>query len=610
MAAADVNGDGKLDLVLAADVLGIYLGNGDGTFSSNPIYYQSMSPGNNAGIAIADFNSDGKPDVAVGGEILLGNGNGKFQGPPTVFLPSYGSVAVVGKFVSNGAPGVATIPSAPGNPSLLSIWTNDGTGILTLAHTYTLPQPGYVIATADLNGDGNLDLVVEGTDPTGLNWSYMVLLGNGDGSFRTPVLYQQSGKSSPVSPIVIADFNNDHKLDLAVAAGNQEFALLLGNGDGTFGSPAYVFDGDGGVIVGADFNGDGNLDIAEAGPSGLAILLGNGNGTFQAAAFPYTTGLFNSILFATDLKNDGKIDLIGNGPIAVQVFLGKGNGTFTALAPFSPSLAFAPFVLAVADVNGDGKVDLITEVPFASQITNDIFLGNGDGTFNPSEIAIPYNYPPHSLSPVLQTADMNGDGKPDLIIESPLSTMFVLLNSTKATPPDFTVAPASGSPTSQSISAGQKATFSLALSGVGGFSGSVNLTCSISPTVNPPPTCSLSSSSLQIGSTAQTVTVTMATTAPVTAGTLSPFGSPPAAMSLAWTALMLGSIWLCVRSRKRLPALAAPTVILALAFSAGCGGSSTSSHSSTGTPAGTYTATIAATSGSLSHNLPLTVTVH
>src|SRR3984885_1784970 len=592
LAAADVNGDGKLDLVLAADGIGIYLGNGNGTFSSSPTYYQPMSPGINAGIAIADFNSDGKSDVAVDGEILLGNGNGKFQGPPTVFLPSYGTAAVVGKFVTNGAPGVATIPSPPGNPSLLSIWTNDGTGTLSLAHTYTLPQSGYGIATADLNGDGSLDLVVEGVDPVTQNWSYMVLLGNGDGSFRTPVLYQQSGKSSLVSPIVIADFNNDHKLDLAVAAGNQEFALLLGNGDGTFGSPAYVFDGDGGVIVGADFNGDGNLDVAEAGPSGLAILLGNGNGTFQAAKFPYTTALINS-LFATDLNNDGKIDLIGSTSVAVQVFLGNGNGTFTALAPFSYMLEFALNVVAVADVNGDGEVDVITEGGLASQATNNIFLGNGDGTFDSSEILIPYNYPPHSYSPVLQTADMNGDGKPDLIIESTLSTMFVLLNSTKATPPDFTVTPASGSPTSQPISAGQEATFSISLAAVGGFSGSASLTCSISPTVTPPPTCGLSSSSEQIGSTAQTVTVTVGTIGS-TASRVSPIGFPPAAPPLAWLAFMLGSGWLFLRNRKRLPSLLAPLIVLAFASLVGCGGGGSSSHMTVGAPSGNYSATIPA----------------
>jgi|HubBroStandDraft_4_1064222.scaffolds.fasta_scaffold12837_2 hypothetical protein len=610
LAAADVNGDGKLDLVLAADVIGIYLGNGDGTFSNTPTYYQPMSPGINAGIAIADFNSDGKPDVAVDGEILLGSGNGKFQGPPTVLLPSYmGTAVVVGEFVANGAPGVAAIPAiAPGNSNLY-VWTNDGTGILSLAHTYTLPQPGYAIATGDLNGDGNLDLVVEGADPVSQNWSYIVLLGNGDGSFRTPVLYQQSAKSTNLlSPIVIADFNNDHKLDLAVTEGKDEFAVLLGNGDGTFGSPAYVFDGDGGPIVSADFNGDANLDIAEAGPSGLAILLGNGDGTFQAAGFPYTSSLSNG-LFATDLNNDGKTDLIGNSLAGIQVFLGNANGIFDALTPFNPSQLFVPNVVALADVNGDGKVDVITEGGFANQVTNGIYLGNGDGTFDSSEIPIPYNYPPHSLSPVVQATDMNGDGKADLVIESQ-STLFVLLNSTKtkATPPDFTIAPASGSPTSQTISAGQKATFSISLAAVGGFSGSASLTCSISPTVTPPPTCGLSSSPVQIGSTAQTVTVTVGTIGS-TASRVSPIGFPPAAPPLAWLAFMLGSGWLFLRNRKRLPSLVAPLIVLAFASLVGCGGSGSSSHMTVGTPSGTYSATITATSGNLSHNMTLTVMV-
>jgi len=690
--------------VLAADLIGIYLGNGNGTFSNSPIYYQPITSANNAGIAIADFNADGKPDVAVDGEVLLGNGNGRFQGPPTLLLPSQlgFAAAVVGKFVKNAAPGVAAIDYF----GSLYIATNDGTGILSLAHTYTLQQPSTWIAAADVNGDGNLDLIVTGADPNSHNWSYTVLLGNGDGSFQPPVFHQESVQGSPGS-IVIADFNNDQKLDLAVQAGSQTFAVLLGNGDGTFGSPAYVFDGDGGQIVSADFNGDGKLDIAEAGPSGLAILLGNGNGTFQAAAFPYTTSLNG--LFATDLNNDGKIDLISNSA-GIHVFLGNGNGTFDALTPFSPNPFFAG-VVALADVNGDGKVDVITAGTFE---TNAIFLGNGDGTFDPSEFHIPYNYPPHSQSAVVQAADMNGDSKPDLIIGSSVSTVFVLLNSTVSAPgtsfspasltfvsqvvgssssptpvtltnsgavaltvtsvtlggtnageftqtnncttvqpitsctinvtftptaasgasanltvadnagtgsqvvavsgtgtpaPDFTVGPASGFPTSQTISAGQKATFSLSFASVGGFSGSVSLTCGISPTVTPPPTCSLSSSSVQIGSTAQTVTVTVATTAPVTTGTLSPVGFPPAAIPLAWTALAVGAGWLFLRNRKRLPGLAAPLVVLAFASWAGCGGGASSSHTTPGTPAGTYTATITATSGSMSHSMPLTVVV-
>jgi hypothetical protein len=601
LAAADVSGDGKLDLVLAADLIGIYLGNGDGTFSNTPIYYQPLSSGN-AGIAIADFNSDGKPDIAADDEILLGNGNGKFQGPPTTLLPGCG-VFAVGKFVKNGAPGVAMADGTS-----VCILTNDGTGLLSLAHTYNLPQGGLgglAIATADVNGDSNLDLIVTGVDPTSANWGYNVLLGNGDGSFQPPVWHQEN-VGGQVGTIVIADFNNDHKLDLAVQAGTQTFALLLGNGDGTFASPAYVFDGDGGNFVSADFNGDGNLDIAEAGPSGLAIVLGNGDGTFRAAAFPSPTLNNSGIRRAVDLNGDGKVDLIFDG---IQVLLGNGDGTFNAL-PVQNLGSGMNLFSDLYDFNGDGKPDVIASaavlgVSYDFRI-NGVFLGKGDGTFNPSEIPIAYQ------SPVVQAIDMNGDGRADLIMQSNpyvAATVFVLLNTTVTPAPDFTVAPASGSPISQTISAGQKATFNLSFAAVGGFSGSVGLTCGISPTVTPPPTCSLPSS-VQIGTAVQTVTVTVATTAPVTTSALPAIGFPPPGIPLAWTALMLGSGWLFLRNRKRLPGLAAPVIVLAFATWVGCGGGPSSSHHTTpGTPAGTYTATITATSGSISHSMPLTVIV-
>jgi hypothetical protein len=423
LAAAGVNGDGKLDLVFAADLIGIYLGNGDGTFSNTPNYYQPMASGSSTGIAIADFNLDGKLDVAADGEILLGNGNGTLQGPPTVLLPSSADVAAVGKFIKTGAPGVAAISS--GTTNSLYILTNDGSGILSLANTYPLQQPSYAIAAADVNGDGNLDLIVTGADPNSHNWSYSVLLGNGDGSFQSPTLYQQNVQAVP-SMIVIADFNNDGKPDFALPVGNS-VAVLLGNGDGTFGTPTLFFDGEADSIVSADFNGDGKLDIAAGGASGLAILLGNGSGTFQPAAFPYTTGL--DVVATADLNGDGKADIVANGN-GIQILLGNGDGTFNALAPFGSGNA----AIALADVNGDGNVDVIAEEALGSTVHNGILLGNGDGTFDSSEIFIPYNYPPHFQFPVVQTADMNGDGKPDLIIESPVSTAFVLLNSTPPVP--------------------------------------------------------------------------------------------------------------------------------------------------------------------------------
>jgi hypothetical protein len=602
---ADVNGDGKLDLVLTADLIGVYLGNGDGTFSNLPNYYQPMSSGS-AGIAIADFNSDGKPDIAADGEVLLGNGNGRFQGPPTVLLPSYAGIAVVVKFVKNTAPGIAAIPSNA--PNTLYILTNDGTGILSLAHTYTLPQAGYVIASADLNGDGNADLVVEGEDPTSRDWSYMVLLGNGDGSFQQAVPHQQPTQATNLSfPIVIADFNNDHKPDLAFSQGSSTFAVLLGNGDGTFGPATYVFDGDGGEIVSGDFNNDGNLDIAETGPSGVAIVLGTGNGAFGNATFPSTAGLGK--LIAGGLNGDGNADLVGTAA-GIQVLLGNGNGTFNALAPFDPNGQVSAF--ALADFDGDGKLDVLTSEGAGAVTTNSIFLGNGDGTFNPTQFNIPYNYPPHSLPTNVQVADMNGDGKPDLIIESGISTIFVLLNSTVPVPPDFTFAMASGASNSSTITAGQSATFNLALTPARSFTGTVNLTCGITPTLTPAPLCSLPGSVNLAGSAATPVTVTFSTTASSSTGG-GPSTSFPTGIGLvSWTLVLFASGLVFLASRRR-PSVALPMIVLSLILMVGCGGSKSSSSSSThtvmGTPAGTYTATITATSGSLGHQVVLNVIV-
>lgn len=431
LAAADLNGDGNLDLVLTADLIGIYLGSGHGTFSSAPNYYEPMNIGAGT-IAIADFNLDGKPDVAASGEILLGKGDGTVKGPPTVLLPTSATLAVVGKFVKNAAPGVAAISTGNGtSQNTLYVLVNDGTGFLSLAHTYTLPQPGSAIATGDVNGDGNLDLIVIGSTSTG--WSYTVLLGNGDGSFQSPVAHQESGQTPYAPTIVIADFNSDGKQDFAVPIGNS-VAVLVGNGDGTFGSPTLFFDGGGYWIVSADFNGDSKLDLAAAGSSGLAILLGNGDGTFQAAAFPYTASGLSSLLTA-DLNGDGKADLVSAAYRFIQVFLGNGDGTFIVLPPFGVNgggTGVSP--VALADVNGDGKLDLIAYDEIGSSVSNGIFLGNGDGTFDSTEIAIPYSNPSHSIFPGVQTTDMNGDGKPDLVIESPISTVFVLLNSTVSVP--------------------------------------------------------------------------------------------------------------------------------------------------------------------------------
>jgi FG-GAP-like repeat/Abnormal spindle-like microcephaly-assoc'd, ASPM-SPD-2-Hydin len=419
LATADLNGDGRLDLVLVNGVAEIYLGNGDGTFSNTHSYHPPLALIPPLVVAIADFNLDGKPDVAAAGGILLGNGDGTFKGWAAAALPPYGvSATAVGDFDNNGTQDVAALST--NNATSLYVLINDGTGALSLAHTYTLQQPGYAIATADLNGDGKLDLVVASTSSITGDWGYSVLLGNGDGTFQSPAFYAQNVAGTNASTIVIADFNNDHKLDLAISAGIQTFAVLLGNGDGTFGPPAYVYDGDGGPIVGADFNRDGNIDIAEVGKSGMAILLGVGDGAFQPATFPFTTA-FEGLLTA-DLNGDGKPDLVANtGSSASQVFLGNGDGTFKALSPLGQ------FLSVLADINGDGKLDAVGGRQFSSQDSDRGFsLGNGDGTFGPYIVVFPY----FDGTNFVQAADMNGDEKADLIVvDDSTYSIFVLINT-------------------------------------------------------------------------------------------------------------------------------------------------------------------------------------
>ena len=325
---------------------------------------------------------------------------------PTLPMPySSFNASAVGTFVKNAAPGVAVIGvSSNTGVSSLSILTNDGTGVLSLAQTYVLPQPGSGIAAADLNGDGNLDLIVTGSASTSMNWSYSVLLGNGDGSFQPPVLYQQSVQAVFSLPIVIADFNGDGKVDMAVPVGNS-VAVLLGNGDGTFSSPAYYFLESADSVVSADFNSDGKLDIAATEASGLAILLGKGDGTFQPAVFPGIA--LGPPLLTADLNGDGNADLVGSissgvfGPpnAEVQVLLGNGDGTFSALASFSSGNGINPesIPIALADLNVDGTLDVISFEAFeptdniGSYSVNDIYLGKGNGTFDAGKtIPIPF----------------------------------------------------------------------------------------------------------------------------------------------------------------------------------------------------------------------------
>jgi len=354
--AADFNGDGNMDIAIASsesEVIAIYLGNGEGGFTAAGTLSTPAGclP---AYITAAKFTGAANPDVLT--VCPLG---------PVVIFPSKGS----------GTFGAPITTNVPGN----SAWV----GNLLFGSIHP--------AIADVNGDGKLDLAITTYDPEqGQGFSFL-LLGQGNGKFQA-AMQIPFVSAIPIS-IVAGDFNHDGKIDL-VSAGydglrNMTLQFCAGNGDGTFVYPTSlpIATNAGSILLAADLNGDGNLDVVIAGSSLLPSIL-----------------------------NLGK----DQGDSAVSVFLGDGKGGFTQ--KFNSVENTYMTGAALANVLGTGRLDLIE-----AQVQGDFYTGSspqgyikvrpsyGDGTFG-SPIAL--NLSPSVVPTDLAVADFNNDGKPDIAIAS------------------------------------------------------------------------------------------------------------------------------------------------------------------------------------------------
>jgi len=479
LVAADFNGDGKVDLAVSnlgtvgsdPGSIAILLGNGDGTFQAPRYMPGGVNP---LALAAADFNGDGKIDLVAGSQssanvsLLTGNGDGTFGSP--VSYPTGGdshSVPVSLLAVDLNGDGRADLAVAnqgfvTANNSGYSVLLNSGTGFRTPSATPLAMRPSF-LAYSDLNNDGKPDLVATSTE----NNALLVLMGNGDGTFQAPGAYATgnapasvaiaplpSGISvmtvadaetgvtwfTTVSPqgaigapqlnivggaptgIALADLNGDGQPDAVVVGGSKDVSVLLGK-NGVLQPPVGYSLAQASpmplAVAAADFNGDGKPDIVTASTTGaVSVLLGNGDGTLKSPAGTQVTVSAQS-LAAADFNRDSKMDLAVasygsfNGSGAVTVLPGNGNGTFGAALTLSGPAPHAEAV-AAGDLNGDGIPDLaaLWMTGVGSTATLAVYLGKGDGTFQAAR-TFPLQIGGGTQGGIA-IGDWNGDGKPDL----------------------------------------------------------------------------------------------------------------------------------------------------------------------------------------------------
>jgi len=362
-----------------------------------------LNPGD---VVVADFNNDGKADLAVVNQR---------QPDATCYTPQRSNVGTISILLGNGD-GTFSNKATLCFPDLLG----DVAG----------PQ----LLAGDFNGDGKTDLIAsfrfEGLA------DFEVFLGNGDGTFNSG--QSNFGGFARIGQVISGDFNRDGKLDLAVEGSALFSAIFVffGN-DGTFTCCSGVRppNPDGVSLATGDFNNDGILDLAHialinTGQQLVTILLGNGDGSFTAAAVQPSVTLVNPVFVTTgDFDGDGKLDLAiaDAGSSALTVLHGNGDGTFTQVSGEPALPQFSNFV-AAADLNGDGKLDLVFSNSCGTGCTANaisIFFGDGAGTFQ-HVFSQTVGSAPHALA----VGDFNGDGRPDIaVVNSADNTITLLLQT-------------------------------------------------------------------------------------------------------------------------------------------------------------------------------------
>ena len=570
---ADFNGDGLSDIAYSnatGDVL-VALSKGDGSFGTPtsigigteacPVYYGTAG----------DINGDGKVDLVI----------------------PYGSDAACGD------------PS--GGPS--GYWVALGNGDGTFAKPVFTPfgTELYSVALADINGDGKLDILINDVPfVSGFGYQLSYAPGNGDGTFGQSSVVESS---YVVSNVATADINGDGKLDIVLSA--EEVAgsdvttggivTITGNGDGTFNLPSTVTTG--AFFLGmqvADMNSDGIPDIVaslyqtNAQPVdnyGMVTFIGLGNGQF-AGPYNQLQSLGSTSPLAGSFYDDSAMDVMTETGYGPALFIGQG-GSSIALTSSASSINFGDSTTLTATVAASlaGRPAATGTVAFydGTTLLGSASLSSGAATYSPASLAVGT----HTISAVY-TGDTNYNP-----VTSAATTVTVA-----TLPPAFTLA---GAPAALSVTGGSQGVVTLNLAANASFSGTVTLSCSGMPALG---TCTINPGSVTLAaggaSTATLVIGTTATHAELQASP-SPWQVPATGASLA---AVFGVFFI---RRKRIYITSALGLVILLsigAFMAGCGGGGNPKNASALTVApGSYTITVTATPASGSAAAAQTTTV-
>lgn len=412
LVAADFNGDGHIDIAVVcagSDSITVTLGNGAGGFGSTQTFSVGPDLTNATSITAADFDHDGKVDLAISSitgaavGVFKGLGNGSFNLTPLVKIVGQSPKSILAVDLNKDTWSDLVVLNSADNT--MSVFMNNQVGGFGNENIFVTGTNPIQVIAQDLNADGWVDLVVLNNQDNTVS----VYKNDQTGDLIPPLNYNVGSNSTSITA---GDFNGDGLIDIAaISADDSTLAVLSGQAGGSFSgntplptvnNPLY--------LISADINGDTKKDLILTGiaDSNIQIFPAQANNEL-GFIFPVSSSP-NGVTFG-DFNGDGKMDMAVSSLATntVQIFLGTNNGLFTNGVALTST--GGPDSLAANDLNGDGKTDLVVVNKNSGSVN--IFLGNGDGTF-----ASPATISAGSSLSAIQIKDMNGDGKLDLVLLS------------------------------------------------------------------------------------------------------------------------------------------------------------------------------------------------